>query len=92
MKWKKFIKLGADNAFRTLYRNYEMFSSIRKLDLQFSVLILYTGCVYFRNLPQDWNGLVPNILLFFVELLWEKAGSKGTGPPPVTFVALHIPM
>ena len=64
LKWKKYKAIGADPGTRKLYLRYELFSALRKVDLQFSTILLVTGVVFFLDSTDVAAGLVPNILLF----------------------------
>jgi hypothetical protein len=77
LKWKKYKAIGADPKTRHMYLRYELFSALRKLDLQFSVILLVTGVVFFSDSEDATPGLVPNVLLFLVELVWERVGLDG---------------
>ena len=76
LKWKKFEAVGALDELRRLYRLYEMYSASKRLDVQFSVIILYTGFIFFTDSSDSLNALIPNIVLFFVEIIWERVGIR----------------
>ena len=50
--------------FASSSRRYELFSALRKLDFQFSIILLITGIVFFSDSADLVAGLVPNVLLF----------------------------
>lgn len=77
--WKRYKAIGADTGTRKLYRKWELFIAVKKLDLQFSFITLFTGLVYFSplNTPTLKISMGINIFLFAVELAWEFFGSRG---------------
>lgn len=46
LRWKRYKAVGAEVQVRALYRRYELFSAFRKIDVQFSIVTLYTGILY----------------------------------------------
>ena len=75
LRWTKYKAIGSDNTVRGLYKQYELFSSVRKMDLQFSVLLVITGLVFFSHKTQDQEtGLAPTLLLALAELVWDRVG------------------
>jgi hypothetical protein len=79
LKWKKFKAIGAQVSTRELYTLFELFSAVRKVDLQFSVITLYTGLVYTStNLSSRTAQFVlgANIALFIIEIVWEILGDQ----------------
>lgn len=80
LEWKRYKAIGAEVNTRRMYNLYEMFSAVRKLDLQFSLITLVTGIVFFTLSPAGDKAsyaLITNLLLFVVELLWERLGDWG---------------
>lgn len=82
LQWKRYKALGAQPTTRNLYRLFELFSAVRKLDMQFSLLTLITGIVFFggqrvSSASPATYALVVNALLFLVELAWERLGDEG---------------
>ena len=43
LRWTKYKAVGADPDTRRVYLRYELFSAMRKLDVQFSLIILVGG-------------------------------------------------
>ena len=94
LAWKRYKAIGAEVATREMYRLYEIFSAVRKLDVQFSLITLITGLVFLVGGSGGSAGggsggaataaqLAANVLLFAVELAWERlgdAGIKGESP------------
>jgi len=75
LRWTKYKAIGSDNTVRGLYKRYELFSSVRKMDLQFSVLLVISGLVFFSHKTQDQEtGLAPTALLAVTELVWDRVG------------------
>jgi hypothetical protein len=80
LEWKRYKAIGADVATRRMYRLYELFSAVRKLDLQFSAVTLVTGLVFFIEAnpgSADEIAVGLNVALFAVELVWERLGVIG---------------
>lgn len=82
LQWKRYKALGAQPATRNLYRLFELFSAVRKLDMQFSLLTLITGIVFFggqkvSSASPATYALVVNALLFVVEIAWDRTGDEG---------------
>jgi len=79
LAWKRYKAIGADGATRAMYRTYELWSAARKLDIQFSLLTLLTGFVFFRpagaSAVSTW-ALGVNAGLLAVEAGWEWAGNR----------------
>jgi hypothetical protein len=63
---------------RELYSRYEAWVAAKKLDVQFSVITLYTGIVFFSssNTLGANVALGLNVALFVIELAWERIGEK----------------
>jgi len=76
LSWAKYKAIGAEKLTRLMYRRYEVFCAVQKLDLQFSVITLLTGLIFFT-----FGGVTAhvatgiNVALFVVELVWERAGA-----------------
>jgi hypothetical protein len=81
LEWKRYKAIGAEVTTRRMYRLFELFSAVRKLDLQFSMVTLVTGLVFFWNAldkdSRDEIAIGINISLFAVELAWERLGVLG---------------
>lgn len=77
LRWTKYKAIGADPVTRRVYRRYEMFSAMRKLGVQFSLQVLVTGFVFFTDSPDYFPGLLPTIVLFILEIVWERLGVTG---------------
>jgi len=54
------------------YKVYEVFVAVRKLDLQFSCIMLLTGFIFFQFTPQERVFLIPNVIVFCIEIVWER--------------------
>lgn len=68
----KYKAIGADDETLVMYRRYELFSALKKLDVQFSLIILATGVVFLTERPDETVlSLVPNIALLVIEFVWE---------------------
>jgi hypothetical protein len=95
LAWKRYKAIGAEVATREMYQLYEIFSAVRKLDVQFSLITLITGLVFLVGGSGGTSAgggsggaataaqLAANVLLFAVELAWERlgdAGIKGESP------------
>ncbi len=75
LRWTKYKAIGSDNSIRGLYKKYELFSSVRKMDLQFSVLLVISGMVFFSHKTRDQEtGLAPTLLLAVTEVVWDRVG------------------
>ena len=60
-----------------MYRSFELFSAVRKVDLQFSLITLYTGLVYTGgsiSLLTVQITLAANVTLILIEIAWEWLG------------------
>jgi hypothetical protein len=81
LEWKRYKAIGAEVTTRRMYRLFELFSAVRKLDLQFSMVTLVTGLVFFWDAldkdSRDEIAIGINISLFAVELAWERLGVLG---------------
>jgi hypothetical protein len=77
LRWTKYKAIGADPVTRRVYRRYELFSAMRKLGVQFSLQVLVTGFVFFTESPDYFAGLLPSIVLFILEIVWERLGVTG---------------
>ena len=79
LQWKRYKAIGAEVSTRRMYMLYELFSAVRKLDLQFSLITLVTGLVFLdvRSNEAAIGAIVANVLLFVVELAWERLGDLG---------------
>ncbi|CAE7890422.1 unnamed protein product, partial [Symbiodinium sp. KB8] len=77
LRWTKYKAIGSDVKVRSLYRHYELYSAVRKMDLQFSSILVITALVFFSSSTADiTRGLPPTVLLLFVEVLWDRAGVR----------------
>ena len=79
LAWVRYKAIGADVLTRRMYKLYELFSAVRKLDLQFSLITLVTGLVFFvpPQSPAGAAALAANIALFALEIVWERLGDRG---------------
>jgi hypothetical protein len=77
LRWTRYKAIGADPTVRRVYQRYELFSAMRKLDVQFSLIILVTGLVFMSDSVDTLPGLIPNIILFLIEIVWERIGVLG---------------
>jgi hypothetical protein len=80
LKWKRYKAVGPEVKVAELYQKYELFSAFRKVDFQFSLIILYTGIIYtatnLGNRTAQFT-LGANIVLVPIELAWEITGIFG---------------
>jgi hypothetical protein len=78
LRWKKYKAIGAEVLTRQMYLRYELFTAVRKLDMQFSLITLFTGLVYFVNVDNAVvDGAVgANASLALLELAWEWVGER----------------
>jgi len=77
LEWKRYKAIGAEMGTRKLYRTFELFSAVRKLDMQFSIITLVTGAAFFRPGALDSVGtyaLGANLFMFVIEIAWEVLG------------------
>ena len=74
--YKRYKALGSKMYAHKAYLRFELFSAVRKLDFQFSLITLITGVTFFIGAPGPFAlpAFIVNILLFGVELVWERAG------------------
>lgn len=80
LRWKRYKALGAQPLTQRMYRLYELFTAVRKLDIQFSLICLITGLVFFSGdiyTAKRIAALTINVLLFAVELVWDLLGNYG---------------
>lgn len=82
LQWKRYKALGAAVDTRRMYRYFEAFSALRKLDVQFSLVTLVTGVAFFVGTSKDLGPFATPLswaclVLFAVELLWERLGDYG---------------
>ena len=79
LKWKRYKAIGSEVHTQTMYRRFEMFSAVRKVDLQFSIITLFTGIVFCATslrLRTAQFTLGANIVVFLVEGVWEVVGDR----------------
>lgn len=75
--WRKYKAVGAEVETRSMYRLYEIYSSVAKVDLQFSTMTLITGLVFFTFDDRIANNATAlNVVLFVIEIVWEWVGSR----------------
>lgn len=77
LQWKRYKAIGAEINTLKMYKLFEVFSAVRKLDMQFSSVTLLTGLVFFINAsPGSVDEIVLgiNIALFAIEIIWERIG------------------
>lgn len=76
LTWKRYKAIGADVNTRSVYRNYELFIAVKKLDLQFAFITLFTGIVFFSSLETQTVQIAMgiNVVMFIIELVWERLG------------------
>ena len=81
LQWKRYKALGAQVATNEIYRRYELFTALRTLDVQFSLLMLVTGFVFVVNEPAAGPraGAATGVLvaLVLVEGAWDALGARG---------------
>lgn len=80
LRWKRYKAVGADVDTQIMYRRFELFSAVRKVDLQFSLVTLFTGLVYCSFNLTDVTAqytLGANVALIAIEGLWEWLGDTG---------------
>jgi len=72
------------------YLRFELFSALRKVDVQFSCIALVTGLVFFPGAPGPYANaaLGATVALFVVELVWERAGNAGIARESARALAL----
>ena len=75
LKWRRYKAVGPEVKVRAVYMRYELFSVFRKIDLQFSIVTLYTGVLYTAtNLATNRTAQFAfgaNIALIFIEIAWD---------------------
>ncbi|KAA0162250.1 hypothetical protein FNF31_03292 [Cafeteria roenbergensis] len=49
LRWIKYKALGTDRELRAMHVRFEFFSAVKKLDVQFSLVVLATGLVFFHR-------------------------------------------
>ena len=79
LRWKRYKAIGAEVHTQTMYRRFELFSAVRKVDLQFSIITLFTGilfCVSNLSLRTSQFTLGANVGCFIIEGLWEVLGDR----------------
>jgi hypothetical protein len=95
LRWIKYKSVGTDQGLRVLYLRWEFFNAVKKLDLQFSLVLLATGFVFFNGNSLELTLLGINILLLFLELGWAVLGKaairNGSICYAVIFIILSIP-
>ena len=79
LEWKRYKAIGAEVSTRRMYKLFELFSALRKLDLQFSLIALITGLTFFvrGETITSTIALSVNCVLFLIELAWERLGDSG---------------
>jgi hypothetical protein len=79
LEWKRYKAIGAEVSTRRMYKLFELFSALRKLDLQFSLIALITGLTFFvqGSTVTSTIALSVNCVLFIIELAWERLGDSG---------------
>lgn len=81
LRWRRSKALGLNVETNRIYRFYELFSALRKLDIQFSLITLLTGFVFFVGAPNAGPhadlaiGLL--VALVAVEAAWDYLGARG---------------
>ena len=68
------------------YKVYELFVAVRKLDLQFSTIMLLTGFIFFQFTTEERAFLIPNVIVFCIEVAWERYAACGDGDGSVVWV------
>jgi len=96
LRWIKYKAIGTDKRLRAMYLRYELFSAVKKLDVQFSLVVLATGLVFYRNSRLEIIFAVLNGLLVFVELGWEvlanRAVKRASKAYAAAFFVVSLPM
>jgi hypothetical protein len=73
--WKKYKAIGAEVSTRKLYRQYEIFMAVRKLDVQFSIVTLITGLIFFTfNNEYAHVATAVNAVMVLIEVVWDWLG------------------
>lgn len=81
LQWKRYKALGAQVATNEIYRLYELFTALRALDVQFSLLMLITGFVFVAGeaaagpRADAATGLL--VALVLAEGAWDVLGARG---------------
>jgi hypothetical protein len=78
LKWKKYKAIGAEVQTRRMYLRFELFSAVKKLDLQFSLITMYTGLVFFTDTGDSKTlyAMIANLFVFVIEIIWERLGDS----------------
>jgi hypothetical protein len=77
LRWIKYKSIGTDEMTRSIYSQYETFNAVRKLDIQFSFVVVVTGLVFLSDTSSEVAaGLAPNLLLLPIEYAWHWAGTR----------------
>ena len=83
LQWTRYKAIGSAVDTRRMYRYFEAFSALRKLDVQFSLIVLVTGVSFFLSVSSVDLGPAAAplsytcVALFAVELVWERLGDIG---------------
>lgn len=95
LRWIKYKSVGTDQGLRALYLRWEFFNAVKKLDLQFSLILLATGFIFFNGSQLELVLLGVNICLLFLEIGWAMLGKaairQGSTCFGVLFIALSLP-
>jgi len=78
LKWKRYYFLGTLVSTQQIYRTYELFIAVLRLDIQCSIIILLTGLVYFSSPnagPYGGGALAATVIMGFLEFIWERLAS-----------------
>jgi hypothetical protein len=92
LKWKRYKAIGAARSTRAMYQVYEAFVAVKKLDLQFSVILLVTGLVFFTDITSAtvrWT-LALNVVLFAIEGVWDYAADRATKTEHVVWMQVRV--
>lgn len=96
LRWTKYKAIGTDRELRSMYIRFEFFSAVKKLDVQFSLVVLVTGLVFFHRTELEMIFAIINGLLIFVEIAWEISGNRaikrGSVGYAILFFALSLLM
>ena len=96
LRWIKYKALGTDRELRAMYVRFEFFSAVKKLDVQFSLVVLATGLVFFHRTELETVFAIINGFLIFVEIAWEISGNRavkhGSVGYAIAFFALSLLM
>ena len=81
LQWKRYKALGAQVATNAIYRTYELFTALRALDVQFSLLMLITGFVFVAGEtaagPRAGAATGVLVALVLVEGAWDALAARG---------------